>query len=117
MQRIATLVATTLLLAGGAAWAGCDYPDEPTTPDAEKMTLEEFKAAIAEFKEFQSALEDYRKCLEDDYESLDEDSRTDERKELFVRRYDSSVDREQQLAEQMNEQIRLFNEINKKEDS
>ena len=116
MQGIATLSVMTLLLAGGAAWAGCDYPDEPTTPDANTMNLDEFRAAIAEFREFQEALEGYRKCLEDDFESLDEDSKTDERKELFVRRYDSSVDREQQLADQMNEQIRLFNEINRKED-
>ena len=116
MKGIATLSVMTLLLAGGAAWAGCDYPDEPTTPNANEMTLDEFRAAIAEFREFQSALEGYRKCLEDDFESLDEESRTDERKELFVRRYDSSVDREQQLADQMNEQIRLFNEINRGED-
>lgn len=117
MQRIATLTAMTLLLASGAAWAGCDYPDEPRMPDAEEMTLEEFKAAIAKFKEFQSALEDYRKCLEDDFESLDEESRTEERKELFVKRYDGSVEREKQLADKMNAQIRLWNEINKKEDS
>lgn len=116
MQRIATLTALSILLAGGTAWAGCDYPDEPATPNAEDMTLEEFRAAIAEFREFQAALENYRKCLEEDFESLDEESRTDERKELFVRRYDSSVGREQQLAEQMNEQIRLFNELNRKDD-
>ncbi|MDE0413742.1 MAG: hypothetical protein OXI47_05350, partial [Gammaproteobacteria bacterium] len=61
-------------------------------------------------------LEGYRKCLEDDFESLDEESRTDERQELFVKRYDGSVDREQQLADQMNEQIRLWNEINQSED-
>lgn len=116
MQRIATLSVITLFLASGAAWAGCDYPDEPTTPDAEKMTIDEFRAAIAEFREFQTALEGYRKCLEDDFESLDEDSQTDERRELFVKRYDGSVDREQQLADQMNEQIRLWNEINRSED-
>lgn len=116
MQRIATLSVMTLFLASGAAWAGCDYPDEPTTPDAEKMTIDEFRAAIAEFREFQTALEGYRKCLEDDFESLDEDSQTDERRELFVKRYDGSVDREQQLADQMNEQIRLWNEINRSED-
>lgn len=116
MQRIATLSVMTLVLAGGAAWAGCDYPDEPTTPDAENMTLDEFRAAIAEFREFQAALEGYRACLEDDFDSLDEDSKTDERRELFVRRYDGSVDREQQLADQMNEQIRLWNEINRSDD-
>lgn len=116
MQRIATLSVMILFLASGAAWAGCDYPDEPTTPNAEEMTLDEFRAAIAEFREFQTALEGYRKCLEDDFESLDEESRTDERRELFVKRYDGSVDREQQLANQMNEQIRLWNEINKSED-
>ena len=112
MQRIATLSVMTLVLTGGTAWAGCDYPDEPTTPNANEMTLDEFRSAIAEFREFQTALEGYRKCLEDDFDSLDEESRTDERKELFVKRYDGSVDREQQLAEQMNEQIRLWNELN-----
>lgn len=116
MQRIATLSVMTLVLAGGAAWAGCDYPDEPTTPNAEEMTIDEFRATIAEFREFQTALEGYRKCLEDDFESLDEESQTDERRELFVRRYDGSVDREQQLADQMNEQIRLWNEINQSND-
>ena len=116
MQRIATLTALSLLLVSGTAWAGCDYPDEPTTPNAEEMTLEEFRAAIAEFREFQGALEGYRECLEEDFNSLDEDSRTEEREALFVKRYDSSVDREQQLAEQMNEQIRLFNQLNKKDD-
>ena len=116
MQRIATLSVLTLVLAGGAAWAGCDYPDEPTTPNAEQMTLDEFRAAIAEFREFQTALEGYRKCLEDDFESLDEESQSDERRELFVKRYDGSVDREQQLADQMNEQIRLWNEINQSDD-
>ena len=116
MQRIATLSVLTLLFAGGAAWAGCDYPDEPTTPNANEMTLDEFRSAIAEFQEFQKALEGYRQCLEDDFESLDEESQTDERKELFVKRYDGSVDREQQLANQMNEQIRLWNEIHRDND-
>ena len=116
MLRIATISVITLVLASGAAWAGCDYPDEPTTPNANEMTLDEFRSAIAEFREFQTALEGYRTCLEEDFDSLDEESRTEERKELFVRRYDSSVDREQQLADQMNEQIRLFNEINSKDD-
>ncbi|MCY4156693.1 MAG: hypothetical protein OXF66_04560 [Gammaproteobacteria bacterium] len=116
MQRIATLTALSIMLAGGAAWAGCDYPDEPTTPNAAEMTLEEFRAAIGEFREFQGALEGYRQCLEDDFNSLDEESVTEEREALFVRRYDSSVDREQQLAEQMNEQIRLWNELNSKDD-
>ena len=116
MQGIATLTALSLMLAGGAAWAGCDYPDEPTTPDAETMNLEEISAAIGEFKEFQAALEGYRKCLEDDWNSLDEEDRSEEREALFVKRYDSSVDREQQLAEQVNEQIRLFNQKNKQED-
>lgn len=115
MQRIATLTAITLLLASGQVWAGCDYPDEPTTPDAAEMTLEEFRAAIAEFQEFQKALETYRKCLEDDFNALEEEFRTEEREALFVSRYDGSVEREQQLAEQMNEQIRLWNEINKKD--
>ena len=116
MQRIATISVMTLLLASGTVWAGCDYPDEPTTPNANEMTLDEFRAAIGEFREFQTALEGYRQCLEDDFESLDEESKTDERKELFVKRYDGSVDREQQLAEQMNEQIRLWNEINRDDD-
>ena len=116
MQRIVTLTALSLMLAGGAAWAGCDYPDEPTPPAAEEMSLDEFRAAIAEFQEFQGALEGYRQCLEEDFNSLDEDSRTEEREALFVKRYDSSVDREQQLAEQLNEQIRLWNELNSKDD-
>ena len=116
MQRIAILAALSIMLAGGAAWAGCDYPDEPAMPNAEEMTLEEFKAAIAEFREFQGALEGYRQCLEDDFKSLDEESRTEEREALFERRYDSSVDREQSLAEQMNEQIRLWNELNSNDD-
>ena len=116
MQRIVTLTAATLLLASGAAWAGCDYPDEPNMPNAEEMTLDEFKTAIGEFGEFQSALEEYRKCLEDDFDSLDKESKTEEREELFVKRYDGSVEHEQKLAEQMNEQIRLWNERSKKED-
>ncbi len=115
MQRIATLTAMSLLLACGPAWAGCDYPDEPTTPDAAEMTLEEFKAAIAEFQEFQTALETYRKCLEDDFNGLDEEFKTEEREALFVSRYDGSVARETQLADELNEEIRVWNEINKKD--
>ena len=116
MQRIATLAAATLLLASGAAWAGCDYPDEPTMPNATEMTLDEFKAAIAEFRQFQAGIGEYRECLEDDFKSLDEESKTEKREELFVKRYDGSVEREKQLADQMNEQIRLFNELNKKKE-
>ena len=116
MKRIATLAALSLLLAGGSAWAGCDYPDEPAAPNAEEMTLDEFRSAIAEFREFQKALEGYRKCLEEDFESLDEESRTEEREVLFVKRYDGSVDREKQLADQLNEQIRLYNERSDKDD-
>ncbi len=116
MQRIATLTALSLLLAAGPAWPGCDYPDEPVTPNAEEMTLDEFRAAIAEFRAFQDALEGYRECLEKDFDALDEESRSEEREALFVKRYDSSVDREQQLAEQMNEQIRLWNQLNKQDD-
>lgn len=116
MHRIATLATMTLVLAGGAAWAGCDYPDEPTTPSAEEMTLDEFRAATAEFREFQTALEGYRECLESDFNSLDEESRSEERRESFLKSYEDSIDREQQLADRMNEQIRLWNEINSSED-
>ena len=116
MQRIATLTAATLLFASGTAWAGCDYPDEPTMPNAAEMTLEEFKSAIGEFRQFQTALEGYRKCMEDDFETLDKEFKTEEREKLFVKRYDGSVERETQLADQMNEQIRLWNERSKKEE-
>ena len=117
MQRIATLTAATLLLASGAAWAGCDYPDEPTTPNAAEMTLDEFKAAIAEFRQFQTGLEEYRKCLEDDFESLDEESKTEERKALVTSQHNSSIDREKQLAGLLNEQIRLWKKANEENDS
>ena len=116
MQAITILAAVALLLAAGAARAGCDYPDEPLIPDASESTKEELQSAIAEFKDFQAALEEYRACLEQDYESLDEESRTEERRALFDKRHDAAVDREQQLADRMNEQIRLWNSIKKPEE-
>lgn len=117
MQRIAPLTALSFLLASGAAWAGCDYPDEPSTPDAAEATVEELQEAIAVFKEFQAALEGYRKCLEDDFNSLDEEAQTEERRDLHTKRHDASVDRETQLAELLNEQIRKWREANQADDS
>lgn len=117
MQRIAPLIALSFLLTSGAAWAGCDYPDEPATPDASNATEEELVAAIAVFKEFQAALEEYRTCLEDDFNSLDEEAQTEERRDLHNRRHDASVDRETQLAELLNEQIRKWRAANQSDDS
>ena len=117
MQRVAAITSMALILAGGTAWAGCEYPDEPTTPDASKATVEEMQAAIATFKEFSERLEEYRQCLEKDFKDLDEEAKTDERKTLFTSQFNGSVAREEHLAELLNEQIRAWKEANEKKDS
>lgn len=116
-KKIVEITALALFLTTGSAWAGCEYPDEPSAPDASKATVEELQAAIAVFKEFQVALEEYRSCLEEDFNSLDEEAQTKERRELHNRRHDSSVDREMQLAELLNEQIRQWQAANQTDDS
>ena len=117
MQRIATLSVISLILAGGSAWAGCDYPDEPKNLDAEEMTLAELEAAHAEFKEFQAALVDYRECLENDFEQLDEDSQTPERRKLMNIQYNASVEREEELAALLNKHIRAHRKANEEKES
>ena len=101
---LASVVATN-------AWAECVPPEEGSVPDGSKATEKEMTTGQDLIREFMSANGRYRNCLDEEVAALG-DAVTDEQKASNTQLYNSSVDREQQLVEMYNTQVRAFNEAN-----
>lgn len=105
------LLLTLAPLWAASANAECVPPDVVSVPDGAKATEEEMTTGQDYIRDFMTANEQYRKCLDDQVASLGEEA-TDEQRASSTQLYNLSVDREQALVENYNEQVRAFNEAN-----
>jgi hypothetical protein len=117
LNRSAVIVA---LLAGSATAIACDYPDRVDLPNGATATKEEMIEGVKAIKAWQQALVEYRVCIDDETNAQisalsDSGSSAEEQeastlalKKKLIEKHDASVEDEQRLAAEFNEQLGLF---------
>ena len=110
-MRFRILFLLLALFVTTSAWAECVPPEDVSVPDGSKATEEEMTAGQDLIREFMTANGRYRNCLDEKVAALG-DAATDEQRASNTQLYNSSVDREQQIVEMYNSQVRAFNEAN-----
>ena len=92
-----------------AAATNCDMPAGPIIPDGNVASEDELVAAQKAMKMFQTSLVEFRNCLHGLELALDpEADDLIEEKEALMVDFNSSVDAEEQIAEDFNAAVRAF---------
>jgi hypothetical protein len=117
MYRCLTFfIATLALLCTAAAQGECIYPEPPEMiPDGATASYDEMVAAHGAVKDFDEDVRSFTVCLELEIKALLEDPTVDDEtkddlRELLVRRVDAAVDEAEFVADQFNQQLRVFRE-------
>lgn len=114
--------AAAAYLAIPSAQAACIYPRAPEqVPDGRIASKEEMKQAVAAGNQFNEDINSYNACLDMEMKALETSGLYDEPrlKELAAMRdlkHNAAVDAVETVAGQINEQIRIFNAREKKDD-
>lgn len=109
-------MATLALLGAASAQAECIYPEPPEMiPDGATANYDEMVTAHGAVKAFDEDVRSFTVCLELEIKELLEDPTVDEEtkndlRELLVRRVDAAVDEAEFVANQFNQQLRIFRE-------
>lgn len=104
--------------AGAVSWAGlghgaeleieqCSFPQAPAVPDGATATEAEMGQAGAEVREFVAAIQSSLECLGEAEKSLG-DEITEEQQAELVTVYNSGVDQMNAVANEYNEQVKVF---------
>jgi len=109
MRRLILAVVATLGTA--AANAECEYPDQDQVriPSGRTASEAEMVQAIGEMKSFMAEMEAFRNCLDTELHA-GEQPPAREAVQLHDLRFNASVSAEEEMAERLNTQIRLFKE-------
>lgn len=111
--RFAVSMVTACLFAG-AAWATCIYPRTPeSVPDGKTASLDEMVAAQKAVQQFNEDVNAYNACLDMEMRSLEQSGLYDETRLVELRvmqakKNNAAVDEVQAIADQFNEQLRVF---------
>lgn len=109
-------IATVTLLGAASARGECIYPEPPDMiPDGATASYDEMVAAHGAVKTFDEDVRTFTVCLELEIKQLLEDSSVDDEtkndlRELLVRRVDAAVDEAEFVADQFNQQLRIYRE-------
>lgn len=118
-KLIRTAILFTLLV-GSTAAVACDYPDRAQLPNGSTATKQEMIDGVKSIKAWQQALVEYRVCIDDETNSqiaaLAETGASAEEqaagaealKKKLIEKHDASVEDEQTLAAEFNEQLGLY---------
>jgi len=107
-------IALVALLAAGAAQATCIYPRAPErVPDGKTATFEQMAAAQQAVKLFNEDINSYNACLDMEMQSLEQSglydaTRLAELRVMQAKKNNAAVDEVQAIADQFNEQLRIF---------
>lgn len=107
-------IALLFLLAAGAAQAACIYPRAPDRiPDGRTASYDEMLAAQKAVKQFNDDINAFNACLDMEmtaYEKsgLYDENRLTELRVMQAKKNNAAVDEVQALADQFNEQLRIF---------
>ncbi|MCI0432633.1 MAG: hypothetical protein L0271_03140 [Gemmatimonadetes bacterium] len=122
MKRKTIAIATAAAcLFAGAAQATCIYPRAPErVPDGKTATYEEMVAAQKVVQQFNVDIDAYNACLDMEMQSLEQSGLYDETRLLELRamqakKNNAAVDEVQAIADQFNEQLRIYKAREKKE--
>ncbi len=108
-------------LYAGAAWATCIYPRAPErVPDGKTATFDEMLAAQQTVKQFNEDVNAYNACLDMEMKSLEQsgeydEARLTELRTMQAKKNNAAVDEVQAIADQFNEQLRIFKARDKKD--
>jgi len=106
--------AVLALLAAGAAQAACIYPRAPErVPDGRTATYDEMAAAQKAVQLFNEDITAYNACLDLEISSLAQsgafdENQLNERRAIQAKKNNAAVDAVQAVADQFNEQLRIF---------
>jgi hypothetical protein len=85
----------------------CLIGETPSLPDGANATLDDMVAGQQTVREFIASSNESLECLDD---AGDDRSLNDDQRSLLTRAYNDTVDVMEELADQFNEQIRIFRE-------
>ena len=112
MTRLTFAVLT--LLVAGSAHATCIYPRAPErVPDGKTATYDEMVAAQKAVKQFNEDITAYNACLDMEMNALAQsgpydEERLNELRAMQAKKNNAAVDEVQAVADQFNEQLRIF---------
>ncbi|HEY7740283.1 MAG TPA: hypothetical protein VIB01_06685 [Steroidobacteraceae bacterium] len=107
-------IALLALLAAGSAQAACIYPRAPERiPDGRTANYDEMLAAQKAVKQFNDDINTFNACLDMEmtaYEKsgLYDENRLAELRLMQAKKNNAAVDEVQAVADQFNEQLRIF---------
>ena len=107
-------LATLALLVAGSANATCIYPRAPEhVPDGKTATYEEMAAAQKAVQQFNEDITAYNACLDMELSALVQsgsydEARLEELRAMHAKKNNAAVDEVQAVADQFNEQLRVF---------
>jgi len=81
----------------------CEFPTEPTIPDANVATMEQMVATQDDIKTYMEQSNELLECLDDLADDLEDDDR-----DMIIAAYNDTVDGQQTVAESFNAQRVLF---------
>jgi hypothetical protein len=114
-------IALVALLAAGAAQATCIYPRAPDrVPDGKTATFEEMAEAQKAVQQFNEDINSYNACLDMEMSVLEksgqyDENRLSELRAMQAKKNNAAVDEVTALAEQFNEQLRIFKSRDKQD--
>ncbi len=109
-----TMIVVLALLAAGSAQAACIYPRAPDRiPDGRTATYEEMVAAQKAVQQFNDDINAFNACLDMEMSSYEKSGQFDENRladlrAMQAKKNNAAVDEVQALADQFNEQLRIF---------
>ena len=115
-------LAVLALLAAGSAHASCIYPRAPArAPDGQTATRDEMVAAQAAVKQFNEDISAYNACLDMEMaqavsSGAYDENRLTELRAIQAKKNNAAVDEVTAIADQFNEQLRIFLAREKKSD-
>ena len=120
-RKTAVLAALLGCLAMGSAHAACIYPRAPEhIPDGKTASFDEMAAAHKAVVQFNEDINAYNACLDMEMASLEQNGQFDQARLLELRsmqakKNNAAVDEAQAVADQFNEQLRIYNAREKKD--
>jgi uncharacterized protein YfkK (UPF0435 family) len=108
------MLACFAMLSSGAVHATCIYPRAPDRlPDGRTATYEEMAAAQKAVQQFNEDINSYNSCLDMEMKAHEQSGNFDENRltELRIvqaKKNNAAVDEVQALADEFNEQLRIF---------
>jgi hypothetical protein len=120
MRKTIAFAALLVWLAAGSAQATCIYPRAPENfPDGKTATYDAMVAGQKAVQQFDADVTAYNACLDMEMASLEQSglydaNRLAELRAMQVKKNNAAVDEVQAVADQFNEQLRIFKARNKK---